>query len=236
MILGIAPCFTRNEWTDEEVQILKENYSIATWSELLTLLPKHPRKSIEMKARELGLRRSVLSRILINLENGQGIKDFEGTLLSGEATEFDIGFIVGLIEGEGCFNLNLRKGRRHPRPRLQISNKDLNLLRKAQKILGGRIRKLRDSKYGGAVYNLVISNLLALYLILKTLLPFFISKKEQAKILLSFCKLRLNMPRFAPVHPKEIAFYNKLHELNSSKKRGRGFKRDWKQGWEEWTT
>lgn len=42
-------------WSDQEIEVLKENYSSATLEELFELLPGRTKKAIEHKARKLGL-------------------------------------------------------------------------------------------------------------------------------------------------------------------------------------
>lgn len=46
-----------NKWSNEEIEILKDNYSFLEWNELLELLHKHNKDSIIHKAYELGIKR-----------------------------------------------------------------------------------------------------------------------------------------------------------------------------------
>ena len=43
------------KWTDDEIKILKENYSRCTFEELLELLPNHNKDSIKAKAKQINL-------------------------------------------------------------------------------------------------------------------------------------------------------------------------------------
>jgi len=226
MYLVCRPRFGRREWTKEEIEILKKYYPVASWDTLLRLLPNRSKSSIVQKACQLGLTRTGLARCKR--------KSFDSKLLRGEATPFEIGFIVGLIEGEGTFNLKLRKNRKHAQPRFTISNTDLRLLKYAQSIIGGRIRKQRVSKRGTICYALEIAKIDAIYKTLEKLIPYLITKKKQAKVMYEYCKLRLSMPCYADTHPKEKELYNRLHQLNSAKKYGQGLRRNWRYKWERW--
>ena len=57
------------DWSDEEIEILKNNYSKASMNELLTMLPKRTRTSILRKARSYDLKsKYYLSRLYTNDE------------------------------------------------------------------------------------------------------------------------------------------------------------------------
>jgi len=48
----------RNHWTSNEVRLLKNIYSTRRTIDCLPLFPRHTRKSIDGKARQLGLKRN----------------------------------------------------------------------------------------------------------------------------------------------------------------------------------
>lgn len=47
----------KNHWTEEELQILRDNYADKTAEELERLVPRHPYRSMQQKANKLGLRK-----------------------------------------------------------------------------------------------------------------------------------------------------------------------------------
>ena len=49
----------RNKWTEEEDQILKDNYNILTDDKLAELLPNRTRSSVYARRKILGLNKSV---------------------------------------------------------------------------------------------------------------------------------------------------------------------------------
>ena len=75
-----------------------------------------------------------------------------------EWTDYEKGWLSGLIDGEGSISL-LKERRSHFRsgyaykPRLNISNKNLNLIKKAQNLIGGCITQNKKSN----VFNLDVS-------------------------------------------------------------------------------
>ena len=47
----------RNQWTQEEIELLRNNYRHGTKTTMASLLPAHPYNSIRKKAYKLGIRR-----------------------------------------------------------------------------------------------------------------------------------------------------------------------------------
>lgn len=52
----MAAKLTNNYWTDEEVQMLKDNYAITLVMDIACILPRHSISSLHMKAQRLGLK------------------------------------------------------------------------------------------------------------------------------------------------------------------------------------
>jgi len=53
-------------------------------------------------------------------------------------TDFELGWLVGLLEGEGCFGLTgYRSGENKTTPIIQLAMTDLDVVRRAAAILGG---------------------------------------------------------------------------------------------------
>ena len=97
----------------------------------------------------------------------------------------DFAYIAGLIDGEGYIGLTRSRG--SYRPRVIISNCNLDLLKNAQKIIGGYITKKPippDRWYQG--YNLTIINLDDW---LTKTIPYLVGKKNKAILMLEAKKL-----------------------------------------------
>jgi len=117
-------------------------------------------------------------------------------------SEFEQGFLVGLIEGEGCLSLTKCKNRRvdgqryiNYVPRLSITNTSYELLVRTKNIvrreLGiGRIsKKPKQKQQWKQGYAFEVGGLKLLRL-LRLLQPKLISKRRQAQILLQWCQRR----------------------------------------------
>ena len=106
-------------------------------------------------------------------------------------TDFQKGYIVGLLEGEGC--LIISKGR-EKRSRLgysfgcniKITNTNLELLNNLNEICVGKI--YRSSKKN-KVFNWCLMDKTKIVNLLEQLLPYLIIKKDRAEKMLEFCSL-----------------------------------------------
>jgi hypothetical protein len=152
--------------------------------------------------------------------------------------EFERGFIVGLIDGEGSITLqnslhmvkHLAKSGEQKvyqhlgiSPKIQIANTSAELLKKAQIILGGIIstRKRPGRKPCGV---LIISTQDRVYKILKEIHNDLIVKKRQAELVMSFCESRFNERRGRPTATSNVPYTAKefdilleIRKLNAAK-------------------
>ena len=48
----------RNKWTNEEIQLIYDNYKIMTDKEMMSIIPTHSEASITTKRKRLGLHRT----------------------------------------------------------------------------------------------------------------------------------------------------------------------------------
>lgn len=138
-------------------------------------------------------------------------KSVENTrIISGKATDYELGLIVGLIEGEGSLGLNIR-GRGFT-PYIQIANKNKEIHEEAQKIMGGIINGV----------NLNICSLQTVQKTLQKLVPYLFSTKGKiAKLLLKYCDLRSTHP-YDPYTDEEIEIWKTIRVLNQgNKKKGK---------------
>lgn len=53
---------THNQWTKEEIQIIKDNYTTYNDEELVKLIPRHSLSSIATKRKRMGLDRKELNK------------------------------------------------------------------------------------------------------------------------------------------------------------------------------
>lgn len=199
-------------WSIEEIERLKENPHAPT-SELQKLLPNRTKKAIDLKLINLGIHRPYMmeSEVKINLN----------------LTQYDMGVIVGLIEGEGSIGLGMHKlwknknGRVYLRPYVSISNSDFEIhsfLR--EKLIHGNLSKsklpLYDRKIMGQYQifgHIPISKLLEL--IIPRMLT---SRKRNLAILVKeFCDRRLSIRsegKWARYEKRDWEIYLTASKLN----------------------
>jgi hypothetical protein len=185
----------KRRWTEEEIAKLRELYPIASRNEICNTL-KRSWVAIALKAMNLGLKRPHINeRLIQRLRSAQPPK----------LNEFDIGFLVGMIEGEGWIGIAGQiRGRKAGvafkfTPRLSIVNTQLSLLKKCMEITGmGKIWKstYKRSSVERERYQWVIWNRIDLYRLLKMLIPYLITKKRQAELVVKFIELRAAQPHW----------------------------------------
>lgn len=138
-------------------------------------------------------------------------KSVENTrIISGKATDYELGLIVGLIEADGCLGLNIRPGGFIPY--IQIANKNKEIHEKAQDIMGGTIQGV----------NLTICSLQTVHKTLQKLAPYLFSTKGKiARLLLKYCDLRSTHP-YDSYTDEEIEIWKTIRVLNQgNKKKGK---------------
>ncbi len=136
-----------------------------------------------------------------------------------ERLAFDIGWLIGIIDGEGCFSLCKRHDRKELsfEPRFQITNTNLEIIDKVQLILTRlniqySVQKYK-SKSGKIVHNIVIAGLGRLKIFLDVLYPYFDCRLSQANLLKEFVDLRLSKMK-EPYGNDENSIAKLLAEFN----------------------
>jgi hypothetical protein len=108
-------------------------------------------------------------------------------------TEFEKGYLAGLLEGEGCLVMSGKKDKTNKyttyQARIQISNSNTDLLNRINEIYFGSIN-CSNKKDG--IFNWIIYDQHKIVNFLEQLLPYLIVKKDRAEKMLEFCKSRLN--------------------------------------------
>jgi len=161
-------------WTEEEVRILRDNYYGKAMIELIALLP-HPAKSISLKAHRLGLRanRNLHYRGNSLFVNGNPYQD---ALSQGE-----IGYIAGLIDGEGSIASSYAKnGKEIWETRLSSTTKPL-IDWLANKVIYSRVHPIKARKANWKNYwTWCLSGNFKVKALLELVLPHLIVKKVLA--------------------------------------------------------
>jgi hypothetical protein len=128
------------------------------------------------------------------------------------AAEVEKAYVAGLVDGEASFcitkHVSPRKGR-WLQPCLDISNNDENCLEYLREMYGGTINTINNR-----AHHLRFTHPRFIKKILEDLLPYLIVKKEQAKVMLSFCESRIRRRGMAYTK-NELAWCEALKILNS---------------------
>jgi len=127
----------------------------------------------------------------------------EVKLKVNELSDFELGFVVGLIEGEGCVGLQLhsaggRSKSKHLEIYVSIDNTKKELLEHLQKVLGcGRVyRHMKSSRPDHKEqFCLRVLKQKDQKALLKRILPYLIIKNRVAKLALEYLHLREVTPR-----------------------------------------
>lgn len=132
-------------------------------------------------------------------------------------TDFEKGFIAGLIEGEGY--IGIRRLKRNNglfilKPCIEITNTKRELLEYVQERLNGKINQKARNKNRKDCWGWSIEKQPLILVLLKDFCKYFIIKRKQAQALLTFCSLRLNNPPNSPYSNKEVVLYERLKRLN----------------------
>ena len=145
-------------------------------------------------------------------------------------TDFELGYVVGLFEGEGfiAFNFSLRNDKtRHEyyTVHLGLVNTDLDLLEKFQSIIGyGSItKKPHQSQFNSTkqCWQWRVSKQKEALDFLEKVYPCLIVKREKAELIIEFLKLRIACNPNAKANCQrkytsyERSFYGRYRQLGS---------------------
>jgi len=191
---------THNTWTEEMDALLIELYPAAKWSEIHAALPGITRTAMYQRARKLGLSRW-------NQGNGE-----MGEIVAGRASEADIGWLAGFIDGEGTLQLGKRPrmdlGRMYLSPSIRVVNNDRAAAEKCHRLMGGF---LSQSKTRPEQWSVLLTSIAKVERILVVLLPHLTVKAERARLLLEYAEVRRGKPGRAPYGDEEQAIYDAFY-------------------------
>jgi hypothetical protein len=195
-------------WSREEDNFLRQNYAFLT-SEQISKILCRTMWSIDYRAGHI-----------LKIDRRRTRVKREGERVSkilGEMSPEEIGYLAGLVDGEGCITvICLEKGRRGLIicPKIEISNtnsgivswlKSIGLFKEGWRHYAERCKPCYDLySYGYKILP-----------ILEQIKPHLKGKKQQAEILSSYIKLRMSRSmKNRPYAKDEIGLIKKLLELN----------------------
>ena len=146
-------------------------------------------------------------------------------LLKGETTDHDLGFIIGMIEGEGT--ITIAKSRNNLHPLIRIANTKYELLERCRQIMGGSIflHRRPNPKYK-ELYDFQLFGVRTVLETLKRIKPFLISfqKKNLCDLVIRYCEGRVKRTKYDPTLETEWKMYKQVKQLNN---RTNGGRYDW---------
>lgn len=172
-------------WNSYEVEILSRVYPTKFTDDILEALPNRTWSAIETKACQLKLRRKI-DRVY-------------GSIPHIELEERDLGYVAGLVDGEGSITLSKLK-RGGWSSCTVISNKNVAMLRWIKSKIG--VGRVYLSNRERKVYELRLARNSDQIALLETILPCLKVKRKDAELVLQFLKLRRKSRRI-PVFDKD---------------------------------
>jgi len=132
---------------------------------------------------------------------------------------FDLGWLIGIIDGEGCFSLDKNNDGSSYVAKISIANTDPKIIVNADRIL----TKL-GVEYGHYQYKLKSEKILTQIIVgrsenvrylLRLVLPFMECRREEAIVLNKFCKTRITKGKRSLYSRDEHRLYKKLKQLKT---------------------
>lgn len=146
--------------------------------------------------------------------------------ISESLSEIELGYIAGILDGEGSIHICRSHG--YFLPRVGISNTYKPLIAWLKRKIGCdyiHVFKYGYNTHKRPCYYLSFENRQKITALLKTLLPYLIVKRRHAEIMLEYLSLRqqnLSKGQNRVYTEQELALYFKLKKLN---RRGNKIKR-----------
>lgn len=148
--------------------------------------------------------------------------------------ESELGWLAGIIDGEGSLTINVNSTHRSVYPRVWISSSEKEILDKAAAILakfGQKFsHKWKQPKGNRRPHGyIVIITASRVRKILTKLLPYLSSKTNRAECLIEFCESRMKLPYGYPYTERELELQKNISkmQLKGGKKTSSGIPNDY---------
>jgi hypothetical protein len=159
--------------------------------------------------------------------NSEGCPDYLGETRTDDTdnqqkrvTDLDLGWLAGIIEGEGCFYLQATHNRKQTAysPQIFITNTNERIIAKAERIikalgLACYIYLQKQGSYRNC-WKVAVMGMKRVQRFIHILYPYIECRREQLECLKTFTEERLSKIRTAPYGEKELWAIECLHKLN----------------------
>lgn len=183
-------------WKPDEENFVKDNYPMMETKKIAEILQKSI-SGVKHKAWRLGVKKN--NWIVDNIK----------------LSDREIAYLAATIDCDGSIMIMKGSGTRLL-PLIQITNTNLDFLKRIKQITGGFIVSTgRRKRNWSKRYDLKVEALSKVYPILKQVVDDLIIKKKQAELLIKFCANRLNRENESDAPTKEDwEIREKIKELN----------------------
>ncbi len=149
-------------------------------------------------------------------------------------SEAELGWIAGIIDGEGSITINVNSTHRSVYPRIWISSSDKEIINKSADILG-KIKVKFSSKWKQPKGNrrphgyIVVITVKRVKKVLELLTPYLTAKLPHARYLIEFCKIRMSLPYGHSYTKRELELKNLVGhiQIKGGKKTSDGIPNDY---------
>lgn len=202
---GKTISYPRYRWSAQELSMLRRHWP--NLKALRQLLPNRTELAIVRRAKEMGLPRRY-----------EYIKPLR-------LTDFESGFILSLLEGEGTISIRkykcpYRSSGFKLRPEISIANTSSALVEVTRGLIGGTTRKIVSGRRRKPLYQLRIIGIKRTLPILLAVKDHLIVKKRRCELVIRFCQLawqRLKTRvggKAARYASEEVLIVKKIRKLN----------------------
>lgn len=155
-------------------------------------------------------------------------------------SEMELGWLAGIIDGEGSLILCCNTTGRSIYPELRITSTTKVIIEKCEDIIKKfgvkyRVGYYKPPQKSERVPSHYISILTAkrMKTVTETILPYLVGKIPQATIILEFCNSRIFLPYGYPYTERELQLYYEIkkYQIKKGKPSKNGIPNDYTPGW-----
>lgn len=198
----------RKIWSEEEIEILKNNWSDNGRPQILSKLPNKRWTSIRHKAAELGLTKIPPAKYWKTYNKQEPLK----------LSDAQRGYLAGIIDGEGTIRI-VKTTDKYYAPFIQITNTNMAIMEYLERVLGdiGHLYienpNLRKPNHKTKlVFNL--ASVQGVKAVLEGVADLLVIKKSQGKLALDFIRYKESKRGYGN-HAIEEDFHQKMLRLNA---------------------
>jgi hypothetical protein len=150
-----------------------------------------------------------------------------------QVTALELGWLGGIIDGEGSMLLNHRGGERRNNlvPSFQVTNTDFEIVERIVYILKRMCVPHHVAMYDRQTTNrrayklITVSGAKRVMKLLPQIVPVLTGeKRKKAELLREYCESRLSDWHAAPFTDRQIKIYHEIRDLNARGRKGRNFR------------